>query len=352
MGSSRFRGMAGVVCLVGALLALPSGAVAAGSKYPSPVAARGFDGGLAGWTPSSSSGGTCLAPLLCASVDNSFQGSGGADGGGYIRSAYTGVVGAMAVAGTTTAVWQSPSFIYSGAAGDPPAELGFSVDRRASVDQMLAVSGNSAEYSAQLVDLSAGGETVTLIAPTTLAGAQSWTSVRRSVDPGSLTIGDEYRIQITSRYTSGTSVLATGSADYDNVVLNASDGTGGNTGGGGGKGGAGGALSAERLQALLREATPGPATLHGKRLLVRVSCPRKAGGPCRTTAQGLLRKRRPATSKRTIRLRSGKSRLLALRVKPGVRDRVAKRKRLLIRQKVRAGKVTATVYETRRLIRR
>ena len=164
-------------CIAIILLAMPAAAGAAGSKYPSANAARGFDGGAAGWDSSSSTEGTCLPPLLCASVENSFQGSDGADGGGYIRYAYTGVIGAMSVAGTTTGVWQSPPFTYSGVGGDEPTAVSFALDRRASVDQLLAVDGNSAEYSVRLVDLSAGGEGVTLIAPATLAGARSWTSV-------------------------------------------------------------------------------------------------------------------------------------------------------------------------------
>lgn len=341
----------GAACLAALLLAVPAAAGAAGSKYPSGNAARGFDGAAPGWDSSSSTEGACLSPLLCASVENSFQGSGGADGGGYIRSAYTGAVGAMAVAGTTTGVWQSPPFTYSGAGGDEPAAVNFTLDRRASVDQLLAVEGNSAEYSVRLVDISAGGEGVTLIAPATLAGARSWTSVSSSpIDPDNLTIGDEYRIQISSRYTSGTSVLVSGNADYDNVVLSAATGNGSNGKGGAGKGSD--AFSSQRLEELLRDAgTPGAATLHGKRLLVRVKCPRKVGRQCRTTVQGLLRKGRPATARRTVRLRAGKSRLVALQVKPKARKRVAKRKRLLIRQKVRAGKATATVFKTRLLIR-
>ena len=362
MGFQVFRraGAFAAVCVAALLLALPATAGAASSKYPSANAARGFNGGTAGWDSSSSADGICLPPLLCASVENSFQGSGGADGGGYIRSAYTAAVGVTAVGGTTTAVWQSPPFTYSGAGGAAPAGVNFQMDRRADVDQLLGVAGNSAEYSVRLVDLSAGGDAVTLIAPTTLAGAGSWTSVASGpVDPGSLAIGDEYRIQISSRYSSGTSVLVTGSADYDDVVLNATDGGGsGGKGNGGGKGGggsgkgSGGAFDLQRLEELLRQATPGTATLDGKRLLVRVTCPRKVGRQCRTTVQGLLKKHRPATNRRTVRLRSGKSKLVALKVKPKARKRVAMRKRLLVRQKVRAGKVTATVFKKRLLIRR
>jgi len=335
-------------------LVLAASAGAAVSKYPPASAARGFTGGPAGWTSSSASEGSCLAPLLCASVENSYQGAGGADGGGFIRSAYTGVVGAMAVAGTTTGVWESPSFTYSGVGGNEPAAVGFAFDRRASVDQLLAVAGNSADYMVRLIDVSEGGEALTVIAPTTLAGANSWSNVRSGpVDPESLEPGDEYRLQITSRYTSGTSALVSGSADYDNVVLSASDGVArkGKNGKGAEANGAG-ALSEQRLGKLLRQATPGTAVLKGKRLFVRVKCPRKAGRVCRATTQGLLRKRRPATVKRTVRVRPGKSKLVVLRVKPTARKKVAKRRRLLVRQKVRAGRATATIYKSRRLIRR
>jgi hypothetical protein len=357
----RRAGAIAAACAAVLLLAIPAVAGAASSKYPSVNAARGFDGGAAGWDSSSSTEGICLPPLLCASVENSFQGSGGADGGGFIRSAYTGIVGATAVGGTTTAVWQSPPFTYAGAGGADPGSIGFAMDRRANVDQLLAVAGNSAEYTVRLNDLSAGGEGVTIIAPTTLAGAGSWTSVSRgSIDPASLTVGDEYRIQISSRFTSGTSVLVTGSADYDNVVLSAVTGSGGGNNGnsGKGKGGRGGgkgtgSFSSQRLEELLRGATPDTAKLDGgKRLLVRVNCPRKVGRQCRTTVQGLLKKGHPATNRRSVRLRSGKSKLIALKVKPKARKQVAARKRILVRQKVRAGKATATVFKSRLLIRR
>lgn len=344
------------VLAISAPVMAPS-ADAAVSKYPPAAAARGFGGSAAGWTSTSGNDGICLPPLLCATVTNSYVETGGADGGGFIRSAYTGVVGATAVGGTTTGVWESPAFTYGGAPGGRATTVSFSLDRRAGVDQLLAVAGNSAEYTVRLIDLSKGGEALTLIAPTTLAGANTWTGVARgSIDPQSLSPGDEYRIQITSSYTTGTSVLVSGNADYDNVVLSASDGAGtsGKKGKGKGSGNDAGAFDSRRLEELLRQVTPGTAVLggKGKKLFVRVKCPRKIDHVCRTTAQGLLRKHRPATLKRTVRLRSGKSKLLVLRVKPKARRQVAKRKRLLVRQKVRAGKVTATVVKSRRLIRR
>ncbi len=348
MSSPRLRASGIVIACLALLLALP--AIAGASKYPPDPAARGFNGGLAGWQGSTSFEGSCLAPLLCPSVTNSFQPAGGADDGGFIRSAYSGVVGVMAVAGTTTAVWQSPSFSYEGVDGDASPTVSFEMDRRASVDQLLAAAGNSADYAVRLVDVTGGGESLSLIAPSTLAGANSWTTVRRGqIDPGQLAVGHEYRIQITTRYTTGTSVLVSGSADYDNVALSAVRGGGD---GAGGKGG--GALSDKRLETLVRATTPDTVVLtgKGKRLLIRVKCPRKAGRNCRITTQGLLKKRKPATSKRTVKVRKGKTKLVVLKVKPKARGKVAKRKRLLVRQKVRAGKVSATVVKSRKLIRR
>ncbi|HXS33123.1 MAG TPA: hypothetical protein VN758_05030 [Solirubrobacterales bacterium] len=133
-------------CLATPLLALPAAAGAAGSK--SPVRQRGAwlrrRRGRLGLLLEH--GRHLPAAAALRERRDSFQGSGGADGGGFIRSAYTGVVGAMGVAGTTTAVWQSPPFTYSGAAGAVPTALNFHMDRRASVDQLLAVDGNSAEF--------------------------------------------------------------------------------------------------------------------------------------------------------------------------------------------------------------
>lgn len=358
MRSPRPRGAGSVAaaCLASLLLLVPPAAGAASAKYPPDDAARGFDGGLAGWTASSSFDGNCLMPVLCPSVANSFQATGGADDGGFIRSAYTGVAGATAIGGTTRAVWRSPKFTYAGSGGDRTGVVTFEMDRRASVDQLLAVAGNSATYSVRLVDLSSGGESISLIPPASLAGANDWTSVAQtSIDPDRIVAGHEYELLITSTYVTGTSVLVGGSADYDDVTLRASDeGAADGQDGEGrrdGRRGDAAAGSARELLGLLRGATPGTATLAGKRLLVPVKCPAKLERNCRIAAQGLLRKGRPATSRRSVKVRSGKRKLVALRVKPRFRERLAKRKRLLVRQKVKVGKTAATLLRSRKLIR-
>lgn len=345
MRSLSIRAVAAVLMVGFALPALAAGE----AKYPSDPAARGFSGGLAGWSGSSSFDGSCLPPLLCPSVTNSHQAGGGADGGGFVRSAYQGVGGAMAVAGTATAVWTSPAFTYTGDAGERPDALSFRMDRRASVDQLLAVAGNSATYSVRLANLSAGGETISLIPPTSLAGADDWRSVASgAVSPARLTIGDEYRLLIATTYVTGTSALVSGSADYDNVILRASEGAAGRNGKGKDGGGS------RSLLDLLRASAPGTAIVAagGKRLLVAVKCPAKLDRACRITAQGLLRKGRPATARRSVRVREGRRKLVTLRVKPKARSKVARRKRLLVRQKVRVGKRSATLVKSRKLIRR
>ncbi len=348
--------VASLACLA---FVLPASAAAESSQYPPDAGARGFGAGLAGWTASTSFDGSCLPPLLCPSATNTHQPSGGADGGGHIRSAYQGVAGAMAVAGTTTAVFSSLSFTYRGVDGGVPTDVGFEMDRRASVAELLAVSGNSATYSVRLVDVTAGDEALTVIPPTTLAGASSWRRVNRaSVDPADLSPGHEYRILIATAYTTGTGALVSGNADYDNVVLSADRGEGGTAAGRRRAGGGANVDGADRrhLADLVRAVTPETALLAGKgeaqRLLVRVRCPRKARRTCRITTQGMLRKRKPATARRKVKVRRGRGRLVTLRVKPKLLPRISKRKRLLVRQTVRAGKVTATVYKSRRLIRR
>jgi len=355
-----------LICAIGlsAAFASPVTAASGAGEYPG-SAARTFSGGAAGWSSSSSFDGTCIPPLVCPSVTNSHVASGDEQGNGFISSDYLGVVGVGGVGGTTTAVWESPTFTYSGSSGEQPGSLALSLSRRSDVGQLLAVAGNSATYAVQLVDVSEGNDVIGVIAPTTLAGANDWTTVGASIKPGRLAVGDSYRIRILTIYSTGTSVLVTGSADYDDVVLrapasgdgNGKDGSGGKGNGGKGKNGSDGddgrgSLRSSELLSLFGSGQPGAATLKGKRLLVRVRCPKSIGAACRVRAQGLLRKRRPATAASRVKVGRGKTRLVALRVKPRLRGKVAKRKKLLVRQKVRARGTSATVLKTRKLIRR
>lgn len=145
--------------------------------------------------------------------------------------------------------------------------------------------------------------------------------------------------------------LTGGSTDtrFDNIGLEVTPGAGSATGSG--------PLSDARLKALLLSGgVPRTAVLAGrgkaKRLLVRVKCPRQAGHSCRIAAQGMLNRRKPATARRAAKVRAGKTKLLVLRVKPRLAKKIAKRKRLLVRETVRVAKAKATVYRMRKLLRR
>jgi hypothetical protein len=168
--------------------------------------------------------------------------------------------------------------------------------------------------------------------------------------------GHTYAIQITARTTStvvGTGLLAGATAArFDNVALTV--GTDG-AGGGGGKGvgsGSGGDTFAARVAALAPATVTGPAQLKGKRLFVKVRCPKKIGHACRIATRGLLSKRKPATAQRRVKVAKGKSKRLVLRVKPRAKGKLSGRKRLLFKVRLRAGKAQATAFKRLRLLRR
>lgn len=118
-----------------------------------------------------------------------------------------------------------------------------------------------------------------------------------------------------------------------------------------GRGGSG--LSDARLLSLFRQGSSSvPVVLKGNRLFAKVGCPAKIGRACRLTAQGLLTRRKPATSKRTVKVAKGKSRQVVLKVKPKAKPKIAKRKRILLRENVSAGSAHATLLKSRKLIRR
>lgn len=177
------------------------------------------------------------------------------------------------------------------------------MSRRADVGQMLAVSGNSAEYAVEVSDFTEGERTQTVISRTSLAGADDWTPVPKvTVGAGRLHPGDIYRIRILSIYKTGTSVVATGSADYDDVVLRTAASEEGNAAeNGDGSAGRKSLRSGKPLRlfsAGLSKAAIVSGGGHGKakRLLVKVNyCPRQIGHACQVTGRacGASTSRRP-----------------------------------------------------------
>ncbi|HEX7279070.1 MAG TPA: hypothetical protein VF255_05525 [Solirubrobacterales bacterium] len=318
-------------------LAVPAGA--ATTVYP--AGGGQFSGGAEGWEVTSAE---CNVPLLCTA-------SGGYDGADGVPA---GSLGADTNIGLnllslfrSTVVLRSPDFEAS-SGGSASVHL----ERRFSQGSLVDLAPQL-DYRVELVDRTAGKRS--RLISETLESSSGW-----SGEDGAATLkaGHTYALAITAETSSnvvGTGLLSgTTSARFDNVALTLGDG--GESGGKGGKGGAGadgdGSSIAARVAALAPAALTGPAQMKGKRLFVKARCPKKIGRNCRISVLGLLKKRKPATANRTVKVAEGKTKRLVLRVKPRAKGKVATRKRLLFKVRVRAGKANATAFKRLKLIRR
>lgn len=331
----------GALCAV--LLASAGSAIAATSIYP--AGGSGFDEGSEGWSAGAAS---CTpAELLCSS-EAAYDASTGNPPGSI--AARTTVTLNLVSLFKGTATWNSPAFTVP---VTPITDAEMHLESAFDPGGLVDVEPEGA-YTVTLSDLTTGKTTEALSGE--LEGA---TPFSEESAPVAVVGGHRYRLSIeavTAQSAISLSLLSgTSNLRFDNVglsVRSSPDGDG--KGGGDGKKGSGSSsLSDRRLLSLLSSGgTSGPAVLKGNRLLVRVGCPPKIGHACRIAAQGFLRRGKPATVKRTVKVAKGKGKRVTLRVKPKARGKVAKRKRLLVREKVRAGGAKATVYKSRKLIRR
>jgi hypothetical protein len=319
---------------------------AAPSTYP--AGGSGFTGGAEGWSPG---GASCSPVALLCTPEAAYDGSAGNPPGSI--AARTTVTLNLVDLFKGTEIWNSPQFtVPIGTVTGASLHLERSFEAGG-----LAEVGAKGSYTVTLRDLSAG--TAATLLSEEVAKADGNFAPRAA--NASVVGGHTYQLSIegtTAQSTVALSLLSgTTNLRFDNVGLrvDTTDGTPTNSGGGENGAGSGGkfaSLTDSRLLSLLRGAVAAPAVLKGNRLFAKVSCPAKIGHACRIAAQGLLSKRKTATLKRTVRVRKGGSKQVALRVKPKAKDRVAKRKRLLLREAVHAGPAHATVYRSRKLIRR
>ena len=173
----------------------------------------------------------------------------------------------------------------------------------------------------------------------------------------SLVVGHSYAIKITADTTTnvaGVGLLGTITTRFDNVSVTGpgdngfgSDGRNGSNGANGSNG-----LSDSQLTTLMQNSLLSPAVLKGKRLFVKAKCPAKVGAACKVSVQGLIKKGKPATTTRTVKIAKGKTKQLVLKVKPASKSKVAAKKKLLFKETVKAGGAKATVYKRLKLIRR
>jgi hypothetical protein len=333
----------GALCAV--LLAGAGSALAAAATYPG--GGSGFDESSEGWSAGPSS---CTPVELLCSSEAAYDASTG-NPPGSITARTTATLNVVSLF-KGTATWNSPPFtVPVEPITDAEMHLESALDPGGLVD--VAPKGT---YTVTLSDLTTGKSV------TALSGeVEDESPFAEDAAPVAVVGGHKYKLSIeaiTAQSTLALSLLSgTSNLRFDNVglsVRSASDGDG--KGGGGGKKGSGSnssSLTDSRLFSLLSSGgESSPAVLKGNRLFVKVGCPRKVGRACRITAQGMLRKGKPATAKRLVKVAKGKSKRIALRVKPKAQPRVAKRKRLLVRERVRAGGAKATIYKSRKLIRR
>ncbi len=323
-------------------------AMAATTVYP--AGGSGFTADAEGWSP----GATSCSPIALLCTPEAAYDSSAGNPPGSISARTTVTLNLISVfKGTET--WNSPQFtvpVGSVTGASLRLERAFDAGGLVNVEP-------KGTYTVTLRDLSAGTAATVL---TDEVGKEDTTFAPRS-GAASVVSGHTYQLSIeatTAQSAVALSLLSgTTNLRFDNVGLRvetAAGGGAGSSGGGGGNGSGGGKFSsltdAQLLTLLRANGTASPVVTKGKRLFARVSCPAAVGRACRIGAQGLLNRHQPATTRRTIKVAAGKSRQIALQVKPKARKKLVKRKRLLLREAVHAGSAKATVVRSRKLIRR
>jgi hypothetical protein len=330
------------------LIAISAGSAKA-ATYPPPGGSP-FSGGLEGWKVTGSNCSLIGLPLLCT-TETGYEASQGSPAGS-LQSKTSYLLNAAALFKGESS-FESPTFTVS------DSGAGAISIQRAFLDSDLVKLSPQLEYTVSLVDKTVGASTKVI---TETVSAESAFVTKQGSAP--LVAGHTYAITIattTSTAVAELGISGSATALFDNVSLATSSTDGGGNGGNGGNGaggsnggngnGSNGAFSDSRLASLLRSSLASSATVKGNRVLVKVKCPAKLGVACRVTVQGLLKKGKPATAARTAKIAKGKSKQLVLKVKPKLKKIVAKRKKLLIKQSVKAAGAQATVYKRMKLIR-
>jgi hypothetical protein len=301
-----------------------------------PAGGSGFDGGLEGWQVTEAS---CNAAALCTASGGYEGGSGNPPGS---ISADTNVALNLATLFESNVTLQSPDFTADGRLGT------LHLDRQFDPGSLVDLAAETS-YEVTLVDRTADRRSSVL--EETIAEPSGFVGEDAAV---TLVPGHTYAIAIAVETTSslaGTGLLGgTTSTRFDNVELAVPGDDASASGKGKAKGGDG--LSDRVLFSTIQGNLAAPVTLKGTRLFVKARCPAAVGRSCRVTLQGLLKKGRAATTRRTVKVPKGKRKQIVLKVKPKAKGKIAPRKRLLFKQTVVAGPAKATAYKRLKLIHR
>jgi hypothetical protein len=296
-----------------------------------PAAGGTFTGGPQGWEVTEAS---CNASPLCT-ASGGYDGTAGNPPGSL--AANTTIALNLGTLFKSTVVLRSPDFTVT-SAGDGTLHL----DRQFTAGSLIDLAPQLT-YSVVLLDRTAGSKSEPLTE--TLTNNPAFIGKDHAV---TLKQGHRYAISITAETSStvvGSSLLSGAtSARFDNVAVTVES-----SGGGSGTG----SLTNSQLASLIQAGgLIGPAIHKGNKITVKAKCPTRVSSACRISLQGMLSKRKAATTKRNAKVAQGKTRKFVLKVKPKARKKVAKAKRLLFKETVKAGKAKATVYKRLKLVHR
>ena len=277
--------------------------------------------------------------VLCPAITNSVPSSGGKDGSGYLDTSLGSLLG---VGATSIGTFTGPEFTYDGVKGDEPDAVQLDLVRKADVEALLSVAGNSATFSVKLVD-SSGGADVTAIPASSLAGATSFTKVPSAeIDPSDLKTRahlpdrDQHAVRIRGKPSCPAGWPATTTSSSRRGRPSAAAVTASN-----GQNGANGANGADAAGGVIAN----KVKIKGKFVVVKVKCSRhSAKRKCKSKLNARLSRKGPqVTSTQQARVKSGRADKVKLRIKGKYRDDLKGVKRLTIKRKTRvAGKVKTT----------
>lgn len=352
---SRVRQAILLGCVSGAAVLVLAVSGASAASYPS--GGSTFSGSSEGWSLEAK----CTVALLCT-ASGEYDGTAGNPSGSLADKTEI-AIGLLGVFGSD-AVAASPTFT--------PTDSGagsLSLERQLVNSELLSLTPK-VEYTATLIDKTTGNRQQAITE--TIEGATG--SFAPKQGPVAMVAGHSYGIEIAATTTSSLASIALsgGSIDFrlDNVAVTGSSGdSGGGNGGGGGNGAGGGnggeggenisigskggGVSSARLESLIRSSSLiGPAVLKGNRLTVKAACPKKVGTTCTLTVQGQLTKKKAATTARRARVKQGKQKQFALKVKPAAMAKVKAKKKLLFKETVRAGKARTIVWKSLKLVQK
>jgi hypothetical protein len=346
-------------CVSGAALLVLAVGSASAATYPG--AGSTFTGSGEGWKEANSE---CKVlnllelPLVCT-ASGEYDGTAGSPPGSYAvkTSIPLNLIGVFKSAVTA----ESPSFTASGSGSGS-----LSLSRSFVPGGLLPLTPQFV-YTAYLVDKTTNTKqkaiTETIEAEAPFANKTGGVS---------LVAGHTYDIQIEANASSTLASVGLLGGEaigrFDNVVVtgpggeetptnpNGPNGKPGDNGEGGegnnGANGGAGGVSSARLESLIKSSLVGPATLKGNRLSVKATCPKKIGATCNLSVQAMLTRKKVASTQRRDKVKSGKSRMFVLRVKPAAKAKVKTKSKLLFKETVKVGSSKATVYKTLKLVRK